>query len=82
VKDFMGRVIRPGDTIVYPGRRSSSLWLNKAKVVEVSERNLFVEVETNVFDLDRAAWVPVTRRTRIQAVERVVVVPPVEEDAL
>jgi hypothetical protein len=79
VKDFMGRVIRPGDTIVYPGRRSSSLWLNKAKVVEVSERNLFVNVETNRFDADKGEWVAVTRRSRIEAIERVVVVPPAEE---
>jgi len=35
-KDFLGQVIRVGDTIVYPGRQGSSMWLNKAEVLEIS----------------------------------------------
>lgn len=33
--DFLGRVIAPGDLIVYPNRRGSSLWMNKAEVLRV-----------------------------------------------
>ena len=33
VKDMLGRNIKKGDYIAYPGRRSSSLWLNYGKVV-------------------------------------------------
>jgi glutamate synthase domain-containing protein 3 len=35
VKDFLGKHIQQGDTIVYPGRASSALWMNKATVLEV-----------------------------------------------
>ena len=35
-KDFLGNVIEQGDTIVYPGRQGSSMWLNKAEVLSVS----------------------------------------------
>lgn len=33
--DFLGREIHVGDTIVYPGRRGSSLWMNKAIVKDL-----------------------------------------------
>lgn len=32
--DFRGTAIRPGDTIVYPGRRGSALWLSEGVVLE------------------------------------------------
>lgn len=35
-KDFLGKPIAGGDTIVYPGRHASSLWMNKATVLSVS----------------------------------------------
>jgi hypothetical protein len=33
--DFLGRELRAGDTIVYPARRGSALWLNKLLVTKV-----------------------------------------------
>lgn len=35
-KDFLGQVIEQGDTIVYPGRQGSGMWLNKATVLGIS----------------------------------------------
>jgi hypothetical protein len=34
--DFLGNEIKPGETIVYPGRVGSSLWMNKGVVVDVT----------------------------------------------
>lgn len=34
-KDFRGVDIEIGDTIVYPGRHSSSLWLNEMVVTDI-----------------------------------------------
>lgn len=35
--DWLGNTIVPGDHVVYPGRQSSSLWMNHAKVLEISD---------------------------------------------
>ena len=35
MKDFLNNDINVGDTIVYPGRQGSSLWMNKAKVIGI-----------------------------------------------
>ena len=34
--DYVGRAIAPGDTIVYPVRRGSDMWLTSADVVTVT----------------------------------------------
>jgi hypothetical protein len=34
--DFLGREIKAGDTIVYPVRRGSSMWLNRLLVTQVA----------------------------------------------
>jgi hypothetical protein len=33
--DFLGNTINPGDTICYPVRRGSSMWLNKLRITQV-----------------------------------------------
>lgn len=35
-RDFIGREIKAGDTIAYPVRRGSEMWLNKLSVQQVS----------------------------------------------
>jgi hypothetical protein len=35
--DWLGNVIVPGDHVIYPGRQSSSLWMNHAKVLSIGE---------------------------------------------
>jgi len=32
--DFLGRVIQAGDTLVYPVRRGSKMWLNRIRVTK------------------------------------------------
>lgn len=39
-KDFLGQEIKAGDTIVYPGRQGSKLWMNRAKVLTVDPQGL------------------------------------------
>ena len=36
VVDFLGKPIKAGDTIIYPCRRGSSMWLQKLVVDQVS----------------------------------------------
>jgi hypothetical protein len=38
--DFLGREIKAGDTIVYPVRRGSSMWLNKLTVTQAQPDSL------------------------------------------
>jgi hypothetical protein len=35
--DYLGNVIKAGDTVVYPVRRGSSMWLNKLNVLAVQD---------------------------------------------
>jgi hypothetical protein len=37
LKDFLGRAINCGDTVVYACRQGSALWLQKMQVSEVDE---------------------------------------------
>lgn len=36
VKDFMGREIKAGNTVVYPVRAGSKMWLQKMNVTQVN----------------------------------------------
>lgn len=36
-RDFIGRAIAAGNTVVYPVRRGASMWLNKLVVTQVGE---------------------------------------------
>jgi hypothetical protein len=38
--DFLGRVIRVGDLIVYPWRRKSAMGLNKINVTQVTDTSV------------------------------------------
>lgn len=33
IVDFLGKEIRVGDLVVWPGRKGSSLWMNSGKVI-------------------------------------------------
>ena len=37
LRDWRGKPIEVGTRIVYPGRRSSSIWVTEAEVVEIGE---------------------------------------------
>ena len=38
--DFLGRTIKAGDTVVYPVRRGSKLWLAKLSVTQVLDDSI------------------------------------------
>lgn len=44
--DMLGTDIKAGDTIVYPGRSGSSLWMNHAEVVSLGDGNIRVRHKT------------------------------------
>lgn len=65
MKDFLGREIKVGDTVVYPVRRGSRLWMNRMTVVTT--------------DADRLAGVnPEGRRVALGRIANVTVVQPPE----
>ncbi len=39
-RDFIGRAIVAGNTVVYPVRRGSSMWLNKLAVTQVDDDHI------------------------------------------
>jgi hypothetical protein len=39
-QDFIGRAIAAGNTIVYPVRRGSKMWLNKLAVTQVDDDHI------------------------------------------
>lgn len=61
MKDFLGQDINVGDTIVYPNRQGSALWMNQAMVSEVRITGLRVQL-------------PDGRIKPLQRVDRIVVV--------
>lgn len=40
VPDFFGVEIKPGDTVAYPVRQGSSMWLNRMQVLQVEPGRL------------------------------------------
>ena len=71
MKDFLDQEITPGDTVVYPNRQGSSLWMVKAEVLTVND-------ESNRLSIRRTDGTVKT----ITRVDRVTVVNPVLEPAV
>lgn len=42
-RDYLGQTITVGDTVVYPGRQGSRMWMNNATVVELRPQGVKVE---------------------------------------
>ena len=42
MKDFLNQTVNVGDTIVYPGRRGPSLWMNRANVIDIRANSIRV----------------------------------------
>lgn len=45
MRDFLGQTIKPGQTIVYPGRQGAGMWMNRAIVMEVHPNGIKVQRE-------------------------------------
>ena len=39
-RDFLGRAIAAGNTVVYPVRRGSNMWLNRLAVTQVDDDHI------------------------------------------
>lgn len=83
--DFLGREFSPGQFIVYPGRRSSSLWMNLGYVVSVvpvekyglQKVKLMVHKLAPMLDWGKSTeFVSVSRLTSVTEIQRVVVIDP------
>jgi hypothetical protein len=59
VNDVLGKRIKVGDYVVYPGRRSSSLWITLGHVLEIAVRPTW---SGNVPFINVQAIDPKTRR--------------------
>ena len=85
VKDCIGQEIKVGSIIVYPGRRSSSMWMNKAIVRDMviskdwrgrDKDVLYIETVSYSWSLQTYKLV----KTKIERIERVTVVGLSEEE--
>ena len=63
--DFTGRTIEPGDTVAYPVRRGSAMWLNKLNV-------------TQVLDDSIAGYNPAGRLLSVRNLQNVIILPKQE----
>jgi len=71
--DFLGRVIRAGDLIVYPWRRGSQMGLNKMSVTQVTDSS--VDGYSNT-----GRPVKITNVKNVVVVERPQTEPPTESE--
>ena len=79
-QDYLGKKIEVGDTVVYPVRKFSNLWLSKTKVIELCYHHpgygpprsaLKVEGKTKTWDNKERPYVrTVTRLDRVIVVEK------------
>lgn len=71
MKDFLGKEFQVGQRIVYPGRASSSLWMNTGTIVAITAKNL--KVKRIALDWDN---VPTgeTKQVTVYCTDRVVIV--------
>ena len=63
-KDYCGMSIYPGDRVVYPVRKGSSMWLEEARVLATYNNALMVEKKSG-------------RAFTVKRTDRVVIVEPV-----
>jgi hypothetical protein len=68
MKDFRGKDIAVGATIVYPGRASSSLWMTEATVEKVNETGDCTQslVARRTFDNRKVTLTEIGRVTVVQ----------------
>ena len=68
MKDFLGREIKAGDTVIYPVRRGSRLWMNRMTVVSADGNRLAgVNLEGRRISLSHVANVTVVQLPEVSA---------------
>ena len=73
LKDFLGKAFAVGQRIVYPGRASSSLWMNAAVIEAVDEDKKALVVKPYLGGW-RVSTSGAAKSVKLTALERVVVV--------
>lgn len=76
MKDFIGREIKQGSYIVYPGRQGSSLWMNLGHVVDVTVRTTWngpVDI-LKVQPVDPASRRPLGKVVSVTCIDKVTVI--------
>ena len=77
LKDFMNREFKKGDVIVYPGRRSSSLWMNIGIVNAIDEIDEVLKIDTIKKDFSE----PIRKtKTKISRIDNVIIVGNINEN--
>lgn len=71
LKDVLGREIKVGQIVAYPGRQSSLMWLTVAPVKEVGKDSIKVEIDTNRWD--GKDFSPVKKLVTVRSIDRVVI---------
>jgi hypothetical protein len=56
MKDFLGQDICAGQTIVYPGRKGSRMWMNRAIVQEVLYDGIRVQRDDGGLRVLKCPW--------------------------
>lgn len=75
--DWRGTPIEPGCTIVYPGRKSSSLWVTEAVVIETGTQPSWRGVIPHlVVQITKSSgYFRTPRRVRLTSIDKVTVIP-------
>ena len=69
MKDWRGKAIKRGSSVVYPGRQGSVIWVVEAEVLEVKDEEIVVQPTRSTGD--RAVS---SRPVHIRNIDRVTVV--------
>lgn len=77
MKDFLGQDINVGDTIVYPNRQGSNLWMNQAQVTEVRVTGLRVQLpDGQIKPLQRVDRVVVVTQQKLLLLDKLLATNP------
>lgn len=69
VKDIVGNELKVGDTIAYPGRSGSALWLTTAKITEIQK---YICYWSGKYLPKLKVTKPSGRKTTVYAIDRVI----------
>lgn len=77
-KDCLGRPLKAGQVVTYPGRASSTLWVNSGVVEEVGVNEkgqpyIAVSVGMETFDYTRHRFMQAPRKVRVYHLGRVTI---------
>lgn len=69
--DVLGKEIKVGSKIVYPGRQSSCLWMNYGEVIETGMKNNYWGTPFNYLKVKRKAMNKYEKDGKVVQLERI-----------